>query len=59
MVNALNSSTSSVDVNEAVSELRYLGGQDGIDRALAAHNVDLIIAPGDSSLCCLAAAAGK
>jgi hypothetical protein len=39
--------------------MRRLGREVGIDMVLENNGIDLVAAPGDSSLCVLAAAAGK
>lgn len=37
---------------------RQLAGPEGIDAALAEHRIDMIIGPGDCSICAVAALAG-
>lgn len=42
----------------AIAYGRRLAGPEGIDRALRENNVDLIVGPGDCSICAVASLAG-
>ncbi|KAK8152749.1 amidase signature domain-containing protein [Phyllosticta citribraziliensis] len=48
----------SAQAREALDRLRRLGGSEGIDLVLECHRLDVLVAPADSALCELAAAAG-
>ena len=53
--------SSNMNENEAVRRVAYgreSAGRQGIDKALAEHNIDIIIGPGDSGICDIAAQAG-
>jgi amidase len=58
LLRALNTSTEPEDQAAAVLETRRRGGPDGLDKVFKTHEIDIIAAPADSSLCVWASAAG-
>lgn len=54
---ALASHTSKEQLRQLREHLANVGGRDGLDYLFAQHKLDIVIAPGDSALCTLAAAA--
>ncbi|MCJ1435812.1 hypothetical protein MMC27_005187 [Xylographa pallens] len=58
LLETLESSMTDATAAAALTHGRRLAGPQGIDRALAEHNVDFIIGPGDCAICALAALAG-
>lgn len=59
LIKARDNTTDPEMIRKAIIEIRRLSREDGLDRAMKEHGVDLIAAPGDSALCVLAAAAGE
>ncbi|KAF2677883.1 amidase signature enzyme [Lentithecium fluviatile CBS 122367] len=55
---ALQSTVPRSDLRTAHEHLLQAGGRDGLDFLFAAHQLDVIVAPGDAALSSLAAAAG-
>ncbi|KAF1964182.1 amidase signature enzyme [Bimuria novae-zelandiae CBS 107.79] len=54
---ALQSHTSKETLRSLREHLANAGGRSGLDAVFAAHELDILIAPGDSALCTIAAAA--
>lgn len=54
----LNSHIEPAALVSAIRESRRLGRTDGLDKVFERYGIDMVIAPGDSPLCVLAAAAG-
>ncbi|KAL0263120.1 hypothetical protein SLS55_002096 [Diplodia seriata] len=54
----LSETTPAATVADHLAQLRRLGGPEGIDLVLDHYGIDVLVAPGDSALCELAAAAG-
>ncbi|KAF2277986.1 amidase signature enzyme [Westerdykella ornata] len=55
---ALQSGVMREQVSHARQHLQTAGGRDGLDYLFAAHQLDIVVAPGDAALSSLAAAAG-
>ncbi|KAF2434006.1 amidase signature enzyme [Tothia fuscella] len=58
LIRARDNDSSPEDVARAIPEARKLAAEHGIDAVLDQHNIDLIAAPEDSSMCLFASVAG-
>ena len=58
LLKTLDDSTTDATAKAAIAHARRLAGPDGIDSTLKTNAIDVIIGPGDCSICVVAALAG-
>lgn len=58
LLKALNNSASPQEVKEALRQIRQVAGAEGLDKAFKDHNLDVLVAPSDSTMCSFTTATG-
>ncbi|KAK6000669.1 hypothetical protein QM012_003394 [Aureobasidium pullulans] len=58
LINALKDVASKEEYDKAVAHMRKISREDGIDKTMEEHDLDVVVMPTESGICSIAAAAG-